>query len=119
MTLFETLPPRLQRRLKRSRAKLRAAIAEYFGTDSPLVALFCDKSELTPEQTADQILSGDSKLPEVELTPELKLLFGCVDSPPDRPSQAAISGPSGNTFGNKRPIDAPALTEGVDATHNK
>ena len=50
MTPFENLPPKLQRRLKRSRAKLLAAIADCFGADSPLLALFCDNSELTPEQ---------------------------------------------------------------------
>ena len=107
MTLFETLSPGLQRRLKRSSAKLRAAIAECYGADSPLLTLFSNTSELTPGQLAEGMLSGQVKLPDVELTPELKRVFGFFDGPPENtPSQAAISGPSGNTSGNIGPDSA-------------
>jgi len=107
MTLFETLSPGLQRRLKRSSAKLRAAIAECYGADSPLLLLFRDNSELAPGQMADKILGGNVKLPDVELTPEQKLVFGFEDWPTEStPSQAAISGPSGNTSGNIGPDSA-------------
>ena len=58
MTPFENLPPRLRRRLQRAATTCGPRLPSVSAPDSPLLLLFCDSSELTPEQTADQILSG-------------------------------------------------------------
>ena len=82
MRKYDNLPPRLQRRMKLADAKLRAAVSECWGPDSPLLALLSDKSEPTPEQWANQILDGTLSLPDVEMTPELTMIFGFEPCPP-------------------------------------
>ena len=79
MSNYTNLPPRLQRRMKLADAKLRAAVSECWGPDSPLLALLSDNNESTPQQMADKILDGTLSLPDVELTSNQKMIFGFTD----------------------------------------